>query len=216
MLGRRRAVALIASAVLVSIETGVRAEPDPARAAEFIRQAGMQLANVVGDASTPDEKRRRLQPFIDRVVDVDGVARFCLGRFWRQATPEQQREYIALFHRVLMNNVVARMGDYRQTKVSVIIGRPESRDGNVHVPTTVQREGMPAANVVWLVGDESGSLRILDVMAEGTSLRLSPQRLQRVSLMSQQRRRRPNRRPAATGGKLKAARCSAACPSSKA
>src|SRR5690348_17244 len=155
MLGRRHAHALIASAVLVSIGAGARAEPDPARAAEFIQQAGKELASVVGDASSADEKRRRLQPFIDRVVDVDGVARFCLGRFWRQATPAQQREYLTLFHRVLMNNVVARMGDYRQTKVGVVIGRPESRDGYVHVPTTVQREGNPPAHVVWLVGDES-------------------------------------------------------------
>ena len=54
LLGRRDAHALIASVVLVSIGTGVRAEPDPARAAEFIQQAGKELASVVGDASTAD------------------------------------------------------------------------------------------------------------------------------------------------------------------
>lgn len=173
MPGRRTALLLIALALALFPLAGVRAAPDPARAASFIKEAGLELAATVGDASTPEEKRRRLQPFIDRVVDVERVARFCLGRFWRQATPEQQRTYTALFHSVLMNNIIAHMGDYRQTKVAVVIGRPELREGEVYVPTTLEREGTPPAHVVWVVQDDGASLRIVDVIAEGTSLRLT-------------------------------------------
>src|SRR6187401_3244923 len=126
MQGRRRALLVVSAAALLLAPFRARPElSDPSRAAVFIKEAGIELARVVGDASTPEEKRRRLQPFIERVVKVEAVARFCLGRFWRQASAEQQQEYTLLFRRVLMNNIVAHLGDYRQTKVNVVIGRPE-------------------------------------------------------------------------------------------
>ena len=173
MRGRRTVFLLIASALLFPPLRYARAAADPVRAADFIRHAGEELAGVIGGATTPEEKRARLQPFIDRVVDVEGVARFCLGRFWKHATPEQQQTYTALFHRVLLNNIVVHMGDYQQTKVEVVIGRPEAREAEVLVPTTVAREGTPPAHVVWVVQDDGANLRIVDVIAEGTSLRLT-------------------------------------------
>jgi phospholipid transport system substrate-binding protein len=79
----------LASPALVA-PVRARAETDTAQAAAFIKQTGQEMATLIGGAPTVAEKRRLLQPFIDRVVDVDGVARFCLGRHWRQATPAQQ------------------------------------------------------------------------------------------------------------------------------
>ncbi len=38
---------------------------------------------------------QRLGDYIDVSVDVDGIARFCLGRFWQRASAEQQREFVA-------------------------------------------------------------------------------------------------------------------------
>lgn len=104
---------------------------------------------------------------------MDTIARFCLGRYWRQATPEQQREYLRLFHGVLLTNVVSRMGDYQHTEVRVVIGQPDAREDGVHVPTVVERTGNPPARVVWVVQEEEGAPRIVDVVAEGTSLRLT-------------------------------------------
>jgi phospholipid transport system substrate-binding protein len=150
----------------------VRAETDTAQAAAFIKQTGQEMATLIGGAPTAAEKRRRLQPFIDRVVDVDGVARFCLGRHWRQATPAQQETYVRLFHGVLLNNVVGRMGDYQHTAMHVIIGQPEAREDGIHVPTILERTGHPPARVTWVVRLD-GTPRIVDVMAERTSLRLT-------------------------------------------
>jgi phospholipid transport system substrate-binding protein len=124
-------------------------------------------------ASSTEARRRLLQPFIDRVVDVDMVARFCLGRFWRQATAKQQQDYVRLFHSVLMNAVLARVGDYERNDVHVAVERPEMRDGNVQVPSVVERTGNPPARVIWVVSLNADDPRIIDLLAEGTSLRLT-------------------------------------------
>jgi len=120
-------------------------------------------------------------------VDVDGVGRFCLGRFWRAATPEQQRQYLELFHRVLQVSITSKMGDYQG--VNFIMGRALPRDSEVvAVSTTVLRPGNPPAKVEWLVSMASASPKVVDVMAEGTSLRLT-QRDDYVSYLSRNNNR---------------------------
>jgi phospholipid transport system substrate-binding protein len=142
-------------------------------AAAYIRRVGDELATIMSTTDTSEARRQRLRPFLDRVVDIDGVARFCLGRFWRQATPAQQQEYLRLFHDVLTNAVLARLGDYEHSQVRVKIERPETRDGTVHVATVVERTGTPTVRVIWAVSAEADNPRILDVIAEGVSLRLT-------------------------------------------
>ena len=67
------------------------------------------------------------------------MARFCLGRFWRTASPEQQQEYVELFHRVLVINITGKVGDYQG--VSIKLGRAPPREGDIAVSTTVIRPG---------------------------------------------------------------------------
>ncbi len=170
LLTKRNLLALTPPALLAPLRA--RAETDLAQAAAFIKRTGQEMATLIGGAPTVAEKRRRLQPFIDRVVDVDGVARFCLGRHWRRATEAQQETFVRLFHAVLLNNVVARMGDYQHTEMRVIIGQPEAHEDGIHVPTILERTGNPPVRVTWIVRQD-GEPRIVDVMAEGTSLRLT-------------------------------------------
>jgi phospholipid transport system substrate-binding protein len=142
-------------------------------AAAFIRRSGEELSSIMAKAGTAENRRRLLQPFIDRVVDVDGVARFCLGRYWKQATPVEQQDYLRLFHAVLTNAVLVRLGDYDHNEVRVDVERPEMRDGNVQVATLVERTGTPPARVTWVVGPNSDNPRIIDLIAEGVSLRIT-------------------------------------------
>lgn len=50
---------------------------------------------------------------VDATVDVDDIAHFCLGRFWRIATPEEQREYLGLFGELLVTRIAGHLGEYR-------------------------------------------------------------------------------------------------------
>lgn len=163
---------------------GARAQGDsPEAAAAFIQQAGSDLARVVSGVESVREKRQRLLPFLDRTVDVNGVARFCLGRFWQAATPEQQAEYLRLFRVVLANGVAGRLGDYQEGATTVTTGHPETRQDGISVPTVVTRGNNPPNRVTWLVVPADGGLRIADVTAEGISLRLT-QRQDYASFLS--------------------------------
>jgi phospholipid transport system substrate-binding protein len=163
----RRAV-LTALAVLAAM---------PARAAgadaatAFIDKLLHDLTTVVNGPGSTEEKRDALVKIVDSTVDLNSVARFCLGRYWRIATAPQQRDYTALFHAVLVASIVGNVGRYKG--VSFTMGRTSQRDDDNVVATTVTRPGEAAYRAEWLVGTASGSPKLIDVIAEGVSLRLT-------------------------------------------
>ncbi len=161
--------ALLIAALLAPLA----AHADPQPAADFVRQTGAELAAVVGGATSPEDKTARLQPFLDRVVDEDGVARFALGRYWNTATPAQRTEYTRLFHLVLLHGVVSRLGDYQAGSVSVVVHTPIQRADGIYVPTVVERSGNKPVNITWMVVTDGPAMRIADVVAEGMSLRMT-------------------------------------------
>lgn len=143
----------------------------PAQATQFIDQTAKQLVAIIDAGAPAPQKRAQLQQIIDRDVAVAEVAQFCLGRHWRDATPQQQKDYVQLFHRVLLNSIAGHLGDYKG--ITYTLGRAMPGDGGVQVPTVLNRPGQPSANLTWLVSNEGGSPKIVDLIAEGTSLRLT-------------------------------------------
>jgi phospholipid transport system substrate-binding protein len=141
------------------------------RATAFVRQTADRLVSIVNGATTPGDKRRAIAQIIDEAVDVNGIAQFCLGRFWRAASADQQRRYMAVFHDVLVTNVSVKLGDYRGVRVTVQRGRPQ--DDQAYVTTLVERPNNPPTNIDWVVEQITGSPKIVDMIAEGTSLRLT-------------------------------------------
>jgi phospholipid transport system substrate-binding protein len=174
MPNRRNFLVLIAASLLPATGRLVRpasAQAGGGRASEFVQGIGDKLVAVVNGPGSEREKRERLTQIIDSGVDVDGVARFCLGRFWRSASPEQQKRYMELFHQVLVNNITSKLGDYQGVRFTM--GRTQQREDTDVVSTVVERPNSPPTNVDWIISSASGSPRIIDVVAEGTSLRLT-------------------------------------------
>jgi phospholipid transport system substrate-binding protein len=141
------------------------------KASALIKSIGDQLVSVVNGPGGERDKRARLTEIIDSGVDVDGVARFCLGRFWRAASADQQRRYMELFHQVLVNNITSKIGDYRGVRFQM--GRTQRREDDAVVSTVVERPNNPPTNVDWIVSSPASDPKIIDVVAEGTSLRLT-------------------------------------------
>jgi phospholipid transport system substrate-binding protein len=143
----------------------------PQQATAFVKQTADELLGVINVDAPEAQKTSQMRQIVDRRVDVNGVARFCLGRYWRLATPQQQQEYLQLFHTVLVESITGKLGAYKG--VTYTIGRVQPQDGAVSVPTVLQRPNQPPTNVSWVVQEIDGSLRIVDVIAEGTSMRIT-------------------------------------------
>jgi phospholipid transport system substrate-binding protein len=168
MINRRNFVSLATLSVLFPLS--VRAQSTD-KAAAFVKSTGDRLVGVVNGPGSISTKRAAMTQIINSDVDVEGIARFCLGRYWKQATPEQQKQYLALFHEVLVTNITAKLGEYQG--VTFTMGRSRPQDEEAVVSTTVIRPNNPPTAVDWIIANPSGTPKIIDVVAEGTSLRLT-------------------------------------------
>ena len=141
------------------------------KAASFVKSTGDKLVAVVNGPGSTSAKRAAMTLIINTDVDVDGIGKFCLGRYWRLATPEQQKQYLVLFHEVLVTNITSKLGEYQGVKFTM--GRTKPQDETAVVSTTVERPNNAPTAVDWIISDPSSSPKIIDVVAEGTSLRLT-------------------------------------------
>jgi phospholipid transport system substrate-binding protein len=137
----------------------------------FVKSFADRLVAIVNGPQDAAAKKAALGPVIDNDVDVDAIARFCLGRFWANATPAQRQKYTALFHQVLLNNISGHLGEYQG--VSFTMTGEHAQGSDTLVGTVINRPNEPPANVEWVVSTTSGSAKVIDVVAEGTSLRLT-------------------------------------------
>lgn len=166
MLTRRTLFVLAASSTLAGAPRAWAQDPTG-----FVVQLGNQLTAVVNGPGSYADKKVRLAPLIEQAVDVDGIARFCLGRFWRTATPEQQAQYQALFRQVLLSNVFGKLGEFQG--VTFTPTQTTQTPEGTSVGTVIRRPNQQPNNVQWIVATVDGRPKIVDVRAEGTSLRLT-------------------------------------------
>lgn len=163
---------LLGTLVAVSLISGV-ANPASAEgtATAFVRSLGDRLVAIVNSDLSGPQKKEKVLPILQEDVDVDAIGRFCLGRYWRTATPEQQADYLKLFRQVLANTITDKLGDYRGVSFTVGSATPKGEDQSVD--TILHRPQQADANLEWIVNSSSGSPKIVDVVAEGASLRLT-------------------------------------------
>jgi phospholipid transport system substrate-binding protein len=141
------------------------------QAVAFVKTTSERLVAIVNSDASSQDKRLRLQEVVDSAVDVDDIARFCLGRFWRIATPDQQSLYLPLFHELLVTEIADHLGEYRGVRVAMGLAR-SSEDTEI-VITMVSRPNNPTTQVDWVVSRTTGAPKIVDLLAGGTSIRLT-------------------------------------------
>jgi len=149
------------------------AQMDTNRATAFIRTTGEALVAVLNNPTmTAAQRRERVANILREAVDMEGTGRFILGRWWRVATPAEQQEYLRLFEETLIRNLASRFGEYQGVRFT--LGRSQQRtEDDTLVTTVVERPSSAPVNLDWRVADVGGHPRIVDLVAEGTSLRLT-------------------------------------------
>ena len=146
---------------------------DITRATAFVDKAGQDLVNAINDPRMNLAQRRdKVGSILRYAIDIEGTGRFILGRYVRQASPAELQDFLKLFDEIIIRNLSARFGEYRGVKFS--LGRSQQRtEEDALVSTLVERPNSPAFTLDWRVAEINGQPKVVDVIAEGTSLRLT-------------------------------------------
>ncbi|QDH24899.1 ABC transporter substrate-binding protein [Neokomagataea tanensis] len=157
---------LLGLAAVTALSTGA-AHASPAT--DFVNNFGSKLVGIVNSGQSLDAKKQQVLPLLQQNLDIEGIGRYCLGRYWHTATPAQQQKYISLFDQVLVNTVTDQIGNYQGVSFHIVSSTP-TPDGE-RVKALIDRPGQPEVNMQLIISGNPP--KVVDMFGEGASLRMN-------------------------------------------
>jgi phospholipid transport system substrate-binding protein len=159
----------------------------PARAQDsptaFIQGLGDQAIQILRTQHDQSQRKAAFSTLFTQGFDVPAIGKFVLGHYWREATPEQQQEYLRLFGLYVVAIYADRFSNYQGEEFKVSGGKPED-GGNATVTSQIVRPGGQPIHIDWRVAKEGTGYKIIDVKAENLSMSVT-QREEFASIISQ-------------------------------
>ncbi len=163
-------VPAVFAALLGASDAAVASADDAAR---FVDRFGNQTIQTLQAADlTRAERESRFRSLLAEGFDLAFIGRFVLGKYWRMATPEQQRAYLTLFGEYLLQTYTAHLEGYAGESMTVL-GARQATEKDAVVRMAIVRPGGPAIITDWRVRSTANGYRIIDVAVEGISLAIT-------------------------------------------
>jgi phospholipid transport system substrate-binding protein len=173
MLSRRRAGgAAIAGFFIAGLMSPAPASTRVATdAGSFVAGLAQEAIDELASAVLNEEERlRRFRRLFADGFDVPLIARFALGRYWRQATDAERAEYLRLFDDLVVQTYARRFNEFNAARLRVLsVSRP-NEDNDVMVAVEGALQGKPPVRMDVRVRQGAAQFKIIDVSIEGISM----------------------------------------------
>jgi phospholipid transport system substrate-binding protein len=165
----RRALLGSLSAAWIAAALPVPADAAAEDAADFMRELLDRAIEAQNDKASPAERQERFQRLFHADFDGPGIARFVLGRYWRQANLRQREEFLRLFENYVVYVYSARLSNISGETFKIRGSRPDQ--DAVIVSTDIFSPGAAAPlKVDWRLVNDDAAYKIVDVIVGGVSL----------------------------------------------
>ena len=171
----RALAAGLALPFLLTVSLVVRAEPTEAEARLLVEETAERVIAEIADhqaaiESDPD----KLLAIVDRIllphVDSERMTRLVLGRYYRQASPEQLSTFTKEFQRLLVRTYAGPLSELGDQKIDILGSRPAAGDNELLVETEVYGGDLGAVPVAYRLTVVDGKWKSYDVVVDGISL----------------------------------------------
>lgn len=149
------------------------AQPPPD---ELVKSVANDVLKIVREdqALREGDTSRMAQLIEEKIVphfDFERMTRLAVGRSWRQATPEQQKQLIEQFRTLLVRSYSGAYSAYRNIVVEVKPLKMQPNDEDVQVKTQIKLPGgAPPVEVDYSMFKTSSDWKVYDVVVNGVSL----------------------------------------------
>lgn len=166
---------LLAVALLALGASSAAASTQPERSPEqVIRDASELTMQAIQDRR--DElrgDREKLFSLIDEVLlprwDRQYTGQLVMGRYWREATPEQRDAFITGLYRKLLDSYGEGVLQYDASQLTITGTRGNPADGRVMVDSQVRLEDGTPVPISYRLRIHEGAWKVYDVVVEGIS-----------------------------------------------
>jgi len=118
----------------------------------------------------PDDLQQLVKDVILPHFDLPALSQLTLGKYWRQATPEQRARFTSEFTELLIRTYSSSLAQHANHGMEhELLSRPEDKRGAT-VRSRIARPGEAAIVIDYRLRPVGNSWRIYDVAIEGVSL----------------------------------------------
>ncbi len=152
---------------------------------DYAVKVGNRIIEIVESKVPNLEKQNTLIDLFRTNSDTDYMAKFVMGRFFRQASKEQKSKYLELYRDYVIYSYIPRFREYEGEKQQV--NQSVSQGSNefiVKTTITSPKSKTGKINVDYRLLKSGNSFKIIDVIGEGVSL-LTTQRSDFAAPLSQ-------------------------------
>jgi phospholipid transport system substrate-binding protein len=136
------------------------------------REALDTIAQTKSGKLTNVQAKAKFGKLLNESFDTPTIARFTLGRYWRVATPAQQKEFSGLIDDIIVSQYADRIlnaadGTYSITGASAINATDYA------VLMQVKPVGETPIDFAWRVRETKGQMKVIDLAVEGISMSIT-------------------------------------------
>jgi phospholipid transport system substrate-binding protein len=168
---RRVLFIVVVFAALIAVGSRLASSANAADdgAVGFMDNLLSRAIGVLNDKLPLAEREQHFRQLFQASFDGPGIARFVLGRYWRQASPAEQQQFLVLFENYVVLVYSTRLADFSGERFKVS-GRRAAGDGTI-VSTDVITPGRTVPlRVDWRLVTDDGNFKIADVIVGGVSM----------------------------------------------
>ena len=159
-------------ALCAAISGAAFAQTDPQ--AVVIETADQVLAEVSARKAELEADASRIYPLVERMVvphfDFESMARSAMGRFWRDASTQQQARVVAEFREMLVRTYATALLGYSGQQIEYPPMQVAEGADKVMVPTKVRAAGGPPIPINYRLKLNDQRWLVYDVVIDGISL----------------------------------------------
>lgn len=156
---------LIALALLGTIPSLFCASTTDAE--NFLKKSVNEIVNIAKTSPNSAALAESARPILVKIISFDAMTRRAVGPGWRQFTPEQQKEAIALFSTLIIRTYSGKFTPGELPEITYKAATSPSPE-RVEASTTTLYKGSKY-NVIYRL-EEIDGWRITDVVIEGVSM----------------------------------------------
>ena len=140
-------------------------------ASEFISDLTLETSNVLSSKLTDEEKIEQLKKIGEESVDINGVGLYTLGKYRKNLTDTQKKQYEELFKNYFLKSFSGRLVGYSDAKIAVLSEEVKNEKYTIVYSKLIGTSDRPEVKIDWRVytKDPENPL-IRDLIIEGLSL----------------------------------------------
>lgn len=139
----------------------------------FVKEVVTKGITLFSDQeTTPQIQRDSFRELLKESFDMNVVAKFSIGSYWRQMNEEQKKAYLNTFENYIVNIYSKQFSDYKGQQFE-FKNRTINIGADVIVSSDLVVRSGDHIHVDWRVRNKSGEFKIIDVVISGVSMSIT-------------------------------------------